>query len=93
MFQVPGGPAYTQLEPGDVLVHVNGEVSYEFSHYFCALISIQHWLYSNCWTLFGILMLYILNCNQCPPSPMYSYTILPCAAGGYTISEIGNFAR
>lgn len=32
MFQVPGGPAYTHLEPGDILVRVNGEVSYEFSH-------------------------------------------------------------
>ncbi|XP_065849796.1 protease Do-like 7 isoform X2 [Euphorbia lathyris] len=27
---VPGGPAHTQLEPGDVLVHVNGEVSTQF---------------------------------------------------------------
>jgi len=24
---VPGGPAYKHLEPGDVLVRVNGEVS------------------------------------------------------------------
>lgn len=31
IFQVPGGPAHTQLEPGDVLIRVNGEVSYGFS--------------------------------------------------------------
>lgn len=28
LFQVPGGPAYKCLEPGDVLVCMNGEVSY-----------------------------------------------------------------
>lgn len=28
MFQVPGGPAHKCLEPGDVLVCINGEVSY-----------------------------------------------------------------
>lgn len=27
LFQVPGGPAHKHLEPGDVLVRVNGEVS------------------------------------------------------------------
>lgn len=31
IFQVPGGPAHLRLEPGDVLVRVNGEVSYTFS--------------------------------------------------------------
>lgn len=28
LFQVPGGPAQKCLEPGDVLVCINGEVSY-----------------------------------------------------------------
>lgn len=27
LFQVPGGPAYNHLEPGDVLVCINGKVS------------------------------------------------------------------
>lgn len=37
IFQVPGGPAHLRLEPGDVLVRVNGEVSYTFSgtFFFC----------------------------------------------------------
>lgn len=47
MFQVPGGPAYLQLEPGDVLVRVNGEVSYTFSQtYF--LFCFFFFLNENC---------------------------------------------
>ena len=29
VLQVPGGPAHKHLEPGDVLVRMNGEVSYD----------------------------------------------------------------
>lgn len=27
VFQVPGGPAHNHLEPGDILIRMNGEVS------------------------------------------------------------------
>lgn len=29
---MPGGPSHTKLEPGDVLVLVNGEVSFGFKY-------------------------------------------------------------
>lgn len=32
VLQVPGGPAHKQLEPGDVLVRMNGEVSYDLNN-------------------------------------------------------------
>lgn len=32
VLQVPGGPAHKHLEPGDVLVRMNGEVSYNLKY-------------------------------------------------------------
>jgi len=42
---VPGGPAYKRLETGDVLVHVNGEVS-EVEASFCCVYLVM--VYDEC---------------------------------------------
>jgi len=50
---VPGGPGYKHLEPGDVLVRVNGEVSLHQGQIFCFLGPASPFHF---WCLFGSLL-------------------------------------